>query len=134
MHTLHQSSRPPAVTFAAILLAVSLAIGFAIVVAAGVNWANPSSYVVLAVMAGVPALLIWLIFRGKNWARWLFLAQFALSLLLSPRCFGRLETYSGLYAISFCLLLVLELTAAVALCLPRTGQWFGGGTGRGRHR
>ncbi len=125
--TLHQNSRPPAVTFAVILLAVSLAIGWAIIVAAGVNWANPMSYVVLAVMVGVPALLIWFIFQGKNWARWFFLAQLALSLLLSPCCFRRLETYSDLYVISFCLLLVLELAAAVALCLPRTRQWFGGG-------
>ncbi len=127
-HTLHQRSRPPAVTLAVILLTVSLAIGFTIIVAAGVNWANPSSYVVLGVMIGVPALLIWLIFQGKNWARWFFLAQFALSLLLSPRCFRRFEAYSGLYVISFCLLLVLELAAAIAFCLPRTRRWFAGGT------
>jgi hypothetical protein len=128
-HNVHQSSRPPAVTFAVILLGISLAIWLAMVVSAGVNWAHPLSYVLLAVMAGAPALLFWLIFQGKNWARWLFLAQFAVCLLLSPPFFRRLETtYSNFYVFSFGLLLVLELAAAVAFCLPQTRRWFGRGT------
>lgn len=123
----HRSPRPAAVAFAVLLLVVSVAIGFVILVAPGVNMANPSSVVVLGCIVAIPALLIWLISQGKNWARWVFLVQFGLSLLLVPRCLSRLETYSGLYVVSFCLMLALTLTAAGALCLPGSRRWFRGG-------
>jgi hypothetical protein len=123
----HQSLRPVTVTIAVVLLSVSAPIGV-IKVAVGAHLDNPLTYVVLAVILGVSALMIWLIFRGKNWARWVFIVLFALGLLLLPRSIQRLQTHSNFDVVVYCVQLLLQLVAAVALCLRPARQWFGGGT------
>ncbi len=126
--TVHRSSRPIAVTLAVALLAVSGVSSVAGIVAPGVNLGNPLSYVVLGIMVGVPTLLIWLIFKGKNWARWVFLVLYAAGLLFSPLSFQRWRAYSHWAATFYCLEMLLLLASAVALCLRPARRWFRGGT------
>jgi hypothetical protein len=116
------------VTFAVALLAVSAESRVAGIVAPGVNWDDPLSYVVLTIMAGVPALLIGLIFHGRNWARWAFLVLCAVGRLLSPRSCLTFNGYSSGAAAGYCLERSVLLAAAVALCSRPARQWFGGGT------
>jgi RsiW-degrading membrane proteinase PrsW (M82 family) len=122
-----QSSRPVAVTIAVVLLSVTAATGI-IKMAVGAHLDNPLTYVVLAVILGVLSLMIWLIFRGKNWARWVFIVLFALGLVLSPRSIQRLQAHSTFDVVFYCIQMLLQLGAAVALCLRPARQWFGGGT------
>jgi len=96
--------------------------------AVGAQLNNPLTYLVIAVILGVSALMIWLIFRGKNWARWVFIFLFALGLLLSPRSIQRLQTQSSFDVLVYCVQLLLQLVAVVALCLRPARQWFRGGT------
>jgi hypothetical protein len=121
-----QRSRPGAVTVAVVLLCISVVAG--LIKAFGrAKLDNPFTYVLLAVIVGVQALIIWLIFRGKNWARWVFIVVFALGLLVSPWSIQRLLTHSRLDLVLYCIQLTLQLGAAVALCLGPARQWFGGG-------
>jgi hypothetical protein len=122
-----QNLRPAAVTVAVVLLSVSAALGI-INVAVRTRLANPLNYVGIAVILGISALMIWLIFRGKNWARWVFLVVFALGLLLSPSSIQRLQTHSSVDVVVYCAQLLLQLAAAIALCLRPARLWFGGGT------
>src|SRR3954471_7460068 len=97
----HQSSRPPAVTVAVVLLSVSLAIAI-IKMAVGARLDNPLTYVLLLIILGVSALMIRFISRGKNWARWVFIVLFALGLSLSPRSIQRLQNHSGFDVVFYC--------------------------------
>ena len=86
----------------------------------------PTSYVAAAVLTplfGSLLLCIWLISRGINWARLLFLALFVgdcwlalRSLPISPR--------SAMDAIFPCVQLLLQLLALVLLFLPTANRWF----------
>ena len=70
--TTHRRSRPVAVTVAVILLAVSVTIGFTRVLV-GAHVDKPAVYIVLALVVAVPYLIVWFIFCGKNWARWVLI-------------------------------------------------------------
>ena len=119
----NQSLRPAAVTFAVALLSVSTAIGI-VKVAASAHLDNPLTYIVLAGLLAVSALMIWLIFSGKNWGRWTFIVLFGVGLLLSPRSLHRLRSHSNFDVLFYLVQLVLQLAAAIALCLPPVTRWF----------
>src|SRR3954465_14045866 len=121
----HKGSRPITVTFAVVLLSMSTVLAI-IRMAVGAHLDNPLTYAVLGVVLGVSALMIWLIFRGRNWARWVFIILFALGLLLSPRSIQKLQTHSSFDVFFYCVQLLLQLAAAVALCLRPSREWFGG--------
>src|SRR6266699_3429233 len=72
-------ARPMIVTFAVILLTLGMTIRF-IHVFSDAHVVTPVVYLVLALMIGVPYLVIWFIFLGKNWARWVFLVVFGMAL------------------------------------------------------
>jgi hypothetical protein len=125
--SIHQSSRPAGVTVAVVLLFISTAIG--LIKAAGrAKWDNPFTYLVLAIIFGTSAFIIWLIFRGKNWARLVLIVVFALSLLALPWSIQRLQTRSTLDVVLYSIQLVLQSAAVVALCLRPAKQWFVGST------
>jgi hypothetical protein len=122
----NQSSRPAAVIVAVVMLSLSALIA-TIKIAVGAHLDKPLTYVVLAVILGIPALMIWLIYRGKNWARWVFIVMFALGLLFLPSSIQTLQTHSSFDLAIYCVQLLLQLVAAVALCLRPARLWFGGG-------
>ena len=121
----HTRSRPPAVTLAVILLTVGMTAGVLRGVI-GVHFSKPVLWLLLAAVAVVPYLVIWFIFRGKNWARWVFLIMFVLaicSLSVSPQ---RLLAQSAFDIILYCGRLLLGLIAAGALFSPSSTEWFRG--------
>jgi hypothetical protein len=97
----NRASRPSQVTVAITLLTISSVLG-SIKMGIGAHLDNPLTYVVLAVVLALMFLLIWLIYRGKNWARWMFMVVFVLGLLVSPRSLQRLIAHSTFGAVFFC--------------------------------
>jgi hypothetical protein len=115
--------RPEQVKYAAILLATST--GLAIVnLAFRAHSDNPLTYVVLAAIASVPLLFAWLIFRGKNWARWVFVVLTVLNLLFIPSSIRRLHASSAFQVWFYCFQTLLQVIIAVLLCLPSSNEWF----------
>jgi len=122
---INQNSRPITVKVAVIFLLVSIGVLF-VKIAIGAHWDNPLTYVVVALIASVPLLFVWFIFRGKNWARWIFLILFAIGLLLSLPSIR--QPHSTLNLAFFWTQSVLQLVAAIALILRPSNEWFRGHT------
>ena len=85
---------------------------------------HPVQICATAVFLGVMLLWIWLIYRSRNWARWLFLAWFAWNLFFAP--WHVHWSPAGLHAL-FCVQTCLQSGALALLFLPRASQWFGRG-------
>src|SRR5512132_2185665 len=64
-----ERSRPITVQIAVAILAVSVGIGM-VKLTLGAHLDNPLTYLLLAAVLGVSTTMVWLIFRGRNWARW----------------------------------------------------------------
>lgn len=111
------------VTFAVILLVLGLTVRF-IHVLSGAHIEKPLVYVVLGVVAAVPYLIIWFIFLGKNWARWLFLVVFGLALCSLSVRFQELLSLPAEEIGAYCAQLFLYTTAACALLSTTSGEWF----------
>jgi len=89
----------------------------------------PASYVTAAVFTGFFGLLllcIWLISRGTNWARWLFLVWFVWNCLFSPWRLNHFSPTSAMDAIFPSVQLLLQAVALVLLFLPTTSNRFRG--------
>ena len=119
----NQNSRPITVKVASTCLLAS--VGLVVVkIVLGAHWENPLTYVAIPVVLSVPLLFVWFIFRGKNWARWIFLVLFALGLLLSIRDIQ--QPHSTVTLAFFFAQSVVQLVAAIALILPASNKWFKG--------
>jgi hypothetical protein len=125
--TTNQNPRPVTVRVAVIFLLISMAIVI-ITIAGRTHWSDPRAYVGFMLIVGVPLLFVWLIYQGKNWARWVFLVMFALGLLFSLRSFHLPKAHTTVTLVLFCIHSVLQLVAAIALLLRPSNDWFRGHT------
>ena len=123
--TTHRRSRPVAVTVAVIVLTVSVTIGFTRVLV-GAHVDKPAVYIVLALVVAVPYLIIWFIFCGKNWARWVFLLVFGLAMCALAVSIQPLLTQPPLDIALYCVRVFLCLIAASNLLLRPSVEWFRG--------
>ena len=119
--------RPPQVKLAAILLVLHLIFGFT----KAIVHRPPLNLVAFGVTVGFLGLMvlwIWLIYRGANWARWIFVLWFTWSLFFSPWHThwslqeGRAQPIFG--AVFFCVQTLLQFGAVALLFLPSSGRWF----------
>jgi hypothetical protein len=113
------------VTFAVILLLLGMTIRF-ITVFSGAHVRQPGAYAVLAVLVGIPYLIIWFIFQGKNLARWVFLVVFGLALCSLSVNLQKLFSLPVEQAIGYTVQVMLCLTAAAALLSSASANWFRG--------
>jgi hypothetical protein len=111
------------VTFAVILLTLGMTIRFTYVFSSA-HVEKPVTYVVLAVVIGVPYLVIWFIFLGKNWARWAFLVVFGMALCSLSASIQRLLAQTAWGIVVYSAQVLLGLIAAVALLSDSSANWF----------
>jgi hypothetical protein len=64
--------------------------------------------------------------RGKNWARWFYLAVIVIGLLGLPGLFERALALSTFSTIYLCLQTLLQVSPAVLLFLRPSNEWFRG--------
>ena len=79
---------------------------------------------VLAAVFGSLLLCIWLLFRGRSWPRWLFLALFAADCWLALGSLHYLSPPSAMGVTLPCVELLGKLLAVVLLFLPAANRWF----------
>ena len=120
------SSRPLPVKLAAGLLVACTM--FAIInIAFRVHFDRSLKYVVVAIITSIPLLMAWLLYTGRNWARWTFVALVVWTLFLSPGIVHRQQTHSTFQAAFYCFQTLMQVICAVLLCLPSSNRWFKGG-------
>jgi hypothetical protein len=117
-------SIPQEVKIAAILLAVSFTVGIAKVGASAAHAGRTPNYLGLAIFLAVLLLLAWLIYRGKNWARWLFIVLIGAGALSLPNQYNRFAAASTLTLLFYILQWILQVTAATLLLLPASRSYF----------
>ena len=121
MNTNHyRTTRPSQVSLAAALLVLYVVFGFT----GAVDHRPPENTTAFCVAFAFLALMllwIWLINRGANWARWLFLAWFIWNLLLAP--WHIRWSLAELHPF-FCVQTLLQLGALALLFLPSGNYWF----------
>ena len=113
------------VTFAVILLTLGMTVRF-IRVFSGAHVDKPAVYLVLAVIVGVPYLIIWFIFLGKNWARWVFLVVFGMALCSLSVRVQQLLSLPVQEILVYSAQVLLCLIAAGALLSSTSVEWFRG--------
>jgi hypothetical protein len=120
--TTHRGSRPLAVKIAVGFLAASG--GTDLVLRTIWHHSHHSDdsdfYVSLAVVFIILSLLLYFLFRGHNWARWVVLSTLVVGTILS--LVPHFQRHSGLYF----LYLLMNTVAIVALFRRPSGQWFRG--------
>ena len=112
--------RPTHVKGATALLMLYLTLGFTSAMVQRIP-THPAQICVAAAFLGVMLLWIWLIYRGTNWARWLFLAWFMWNLLIAP--WHIRWSLAELHPF-FCVQTLLQLGALALLFLPGANHWF----------
>jgi hypothetical protein len=122
-------SRPMVVTFAVILLFLGMTIRFvSIFSAAHVRIRSLAAYIVLAAVISLPYVVIWLIFLGKNWARWIFLVVLGMAVFSLPFVsVQRLMTLPADAIAVYAVQVLCLLTAAIALLSNSSVAFFCGG-------
>jgi len=128
MDTTRQSSRPPAVNLAIVLLLVN--VGASLVLSTlRANWNGPFVYVKFICELLMLAVPIWFIWRGKNWARWLLVAfAFGGFFLSFPGLIEHFQARSGSWIVTYCWRNLIDVIAVVLLFHPCSGEWFRGAT------
>ena len=104
-----KNGRPLVVTLAVVYLAVAFGAGLV----RDIQGAQSFDFrfgCVFAVMLILEAVILWFIFRGKNWARWLWLAILVLGVMSSwPKFILRIHDYSASVIVVRILYLMGEL-------------------------
>ena len=120
--TTHRGARPLAVKIAVGLLAASCGIDLVLKTIWYHSHHSDDSdfYVSLAVVFTILSLLLYFLFRGRNWARWVVLFMFIIGIILSLVL--HVQRHSGLYFIY----LLMNTVAIVALFRSPSSQWFRG--------
>jgi hypothetical protein len=118
----HLASRPAAVKFAVSLLAFAVVLDLALTIFKyQSNGARTRDFYPTAVFAfGTVAILLYLVFRGKNWARWVVACSISLGILIGP--FRRIgPPHWEAYFFTF-----IDILAVVALFQSSANDWYRG--------
>ena len=126
-----QASCPLIVKFALLILLINVASAFAQQVVItdwnSVVWSNPLLYVKWGSNVLLLAVPLWFMFRGKNWARWMFLVVALPGLWIAlPTTIEAFKTQSFSWAIYYVQHYLLDIVALIALFLPISNRWFRG--------
>src|SRR5258708_6393130 len=121
MNNLRDSSRPMTVKAAVISLLVCVVL-FVGKFTFDIGLQQPLAYLIAFVFVGIFLLQVWFIFKGKNWARLIFVAVVVLGLI--PSYVSILEPLRLLTKIYSLVQIVLQLASAIALILPASTNWY----------
>jgi hypothetical protein len=135
-NTPNNNPRPMAVKLALILLALDCGVALVIDVvnfqlsyrkpfieATGMSWAMLGSWLMEDILFFV---LLWCVFRGKNWARWVVAVWIVLSeICISPLVWVRdHQMFSTLEAVWFWVSWLLDIIGVIALFHSSSNRWF----------
>jgi hypothetical protein len=96
---------------------------FVVYVVLSARWKEPLPFAVAIIIgAGIQCLLYFLIFQGKNWARWFFVVLFTIGLFPSYLYLQKPLSHSTV--IYFLTQTVLQAVAVIALILPWSNKWY----------
>jgi hypothetical protein len=119
-----QRSRPIAVDFAVALFLIS--VGWSSIEAAFNVYRHldpTDTYVLIEVRSIIYLIVFWCIYKGMNWARWLWIVN-----LVAGICFLFYwishHTVSTWWIEKFCLHTLMETIAVIALFQPSSNKWF----------
>jgi len=91
------------------------------------DWHDWVMYPTFAVLVALSLLLMWFIYQGKNWARWLLVGLVGFRLLMLLGRVHRMDGVSGYDAASVGLRLVLQVGAMFLVFSRPATHWFRGG-------
>jgi hypothetical protein len=123
--TPYNNARPVAVKLALILLALDC--GVALVIdAINIQSGQYGVFASWLIEDIVFFFLLWCVFCGKNWARWVVAVWIVLSeVCISPLAWVRYhQTFSTLEAVWFWFGWLLDIIGVIALFLPSSNRWF----------
>lgn len=118
------NSRPTCVTVAVTILSITSVIGITKLIMRGA-FAYPQVLSLVIYLWGF--LLAWVIFHGKNWARWVYLVLIAFAvggLIFSPDEIRWRLTRPAAEIVWFCFGSLLSPVAVALLFLPASNEWF----------
>ena len=88
------------------------------------RWSNLLPYVSWIPGFFVAWFLVFMIYRGKNWARWFYAGLTAAWLVMLAADIKRTTGPTGVNGALLILYLILGLTAALLLFTPTSNDWF----------
>ena len=88
-----------------------------------IDWSNGVMYPIFGVTLVFSLLLLWLVYQGKNWARWILVP------LVSFRALGLLHAFrddsmSGLQLVWACTCMACQVTAVLLLFSRGSAGWY----------
>ena len=120
--------RPAQVKFAVVCIVASGVLQ-ALYLALRVAFTHQASVLIIApklAVAGAMFLAAWLIYSGKNWARWVFMNVFLLGLLLFLARPLKLLSLPPFFLIYFCVQTTLQIIVILLLTSKPANGWFRG--------
>ena len=118
----HLALRPSSVKFAVSLLTFSQVLDLALLIYRYQSHGDRTHdfYPLVTFTFGAVAVILYWVFRGKNWARWVVLCGIALGILLGPSMrIGPAHWRTYLFT-------CIDIVAAIALFLPSANEWYKG--------
>ena len=110
---LDQSPRPSAVKLAIVLLVIGCATDL-VLTTVRYHSTYPHFYFLLAWTFTVEAVLLWFLYLGRNWTRWV--ALFAVVLSVIP--------HVQRHSVAYFIYLLVDVIALIALFRRSSSQWF----------
>lgn len=127
-----RSHRPLSV-YVSLIVLTALTAAFLTRHAIRADWTNPLICVQIAIESGILGVPLLLIFLGKGWARWLLVVEAIAGWCVSASLVRyHLWLHAVLWLFTYALISVCVLATLVALFLPKSAQWFRGGSSNGR--
>jgi hypothetical protein len=91
------------------------------------DWHDPATSLAAAALVSLSLLLLWLLSRGYNWARWLAVVLAGFRLLAAIGAFHRAAEVSAYQVFSVGARALCQLAAVVLLFSRAASSWFRGG-------
>jgi hypothetical protein len=88
------------------------------------DWHNRFTYLTFPLVESFWVLLLWFIYRGKNWARLLLVGLVCFRLLVVVGAIPRMSGISMLQVASLGLQVILQVTAMLLLLSRAATKWF----------
>jgi hypothetical protein len=114
--------KPPlAVKMAVAFLAANYVTGL-VRIAFTLHWSEPLAVLVYFVLASLIGGFLWLIYRGRDWARWLLVAWIGIGIGGIPHFWNRYG--NGPFGWVALGQIILQESALILLLLPPSFRWF----------
>jgi len=117
------SLSPAGVKFALVLWALGALLNFG-AWALQNDWHDPATFLTAAALVALSLLLLWLLSRGYNWARWLAVVLLGFRFLSAGGALHRADEVSAYQVFSLGARALCQLAAVVLLFSRAASSWF----------